>query len=231
MKTIVTQIFAGAVQAMPGDGRPTGIFKRAIEGEVEIGFEGIVCDAQADRRVHGGPEKAVHQFPARHYARFAQDFGEIAAAFVPGSMGENLSSADWAEEDVCIGDVFAFGTARLQLNQPRSPCWKIDARYGVDGLTQYVAKHGIAGWYYRVLQTGRAQAGDTLHLIDRNADPISLRVYWDLREAARPPLDLLQRLIDTPGLAPDKRESWQQRLAWLHDNQTPQGAAEQTPQR
>src|SRR3546814_11007317 len=51
MKPIVTQIFAGAVQAMPGDGRPTGIFKQAVVGEVEIGFEGIVSDAQADRRV------------------------------------------------------------------------------------------------------------------------------------------------------------------------------------
>src|SRR3546814_17621492 len=104
MKTIVTKIFAGAVQAMPGDGRPTGIFKQAVVGEVEIGFEGIVSDAQADRRVHGGPEKALHHFPARNYALLAPRFPEIAAQFLPGSIGENFSTDEWHEEEVCIGD-------------------------------------------------------------------------------------------------------------------------------
>lgn len=218
MQTIVTAIYAGAIRPMPGDGRPTGIFKVPVEGEVAIGHEGIVGDAQADRRVHGGPEKALHQFPAAHYARFAQAFPEAAARFVPGSIGENLSAADWTEEDVCIGDVYALGSARLQLNQPRSPCWKIDARYGVDGLTRRVAEQGIAGWYYRVLAPGRARAGDALRLLERAAAPISLREYWTLRHAPRPPLEAIGRLIATPGLAPDKRESWQQRLAWLRAN-------------
>ncbi|NGY06758.1 MOSC domain-containing protein [Solimonas terrae] len=218
MKTIVTQIFAGAVQAMPGDGRPTGIFKRAVDGEVEIGYEGIVCDAQADRRVHGGPEKALHHFPALNYALFVPRFPEIAAQFVPGSIGENFSTGEWREEDVCIGDVYALGSARIQLNQPRSPCWKIDARYGVDGLTKFVAEQGVAGWYYRVLAPGHCRAGDALALIERPAHPVSLREYWDLRHAHRPEPAALQRLIDTPGLAPDKREGWQQRLTWLLAN-------------
>lgn len=218
MKTVVTQIFAGAVQAMPGDGRPTGIFKQPVDGEVEIGFEGIVTDKQADRRVHGGPEKALHHFPARNYALFAPRFTEIAAQFVPGSIGENLSTDEWREEDVCIGDVYTLGSARIQLNQPRSPCWKIDARYGVDGLTRFVAEHGVAGWYYRVLTPGRCRAGDVLALIERAADPVSLREYWTLRSAHRPDEGALQRLIDAPGLAPDKRESWQQRRDWLRDN-------------
>lgn len=215
METIVDAIYAGSVRAMPEDGRPTGIFKTPLSGEVEIGVEGITVDAQADRRVHGGPEKAVHHFPARNYARFAQAFPALAGALVPGSIGENLATADWAEEDVCIGDVFALGTVRLQLNQPRSPCWKIDARYGVDGLARFVAEHGLAGWYYRVLEAGRCRAGDVLQLIERQRDPVSLREYWALRQTHRPDLAVLQKLVDAPGLAPDKRAGWQQRLDWL----------------
>ncbi|WP_366515685.1 MOSC domain-containing protein [Solimonas marina] len=211
----MTQIFAGSVQAMPDDGRPTGIFKQPVSGEVEIGVEGITVDAQADRRVHGGPDKAVHQFPARNYARFAAAFPPLASKLIPGSIGENLTTADWTEEDVCIGDVFAIGSVRLQLNQPRSPCWKIDARYGVDGLTRFVAEHGLAGWYFRVLEAGRCRAGDTLTLIDRQADPVSLREYWDLRATTRPDRARLQHLIDTPGLAEDKRQGWVRRLEWL----------------
>lgn len=215
MHTMVTAIYAGSVQAMPNDGRPTGIFKRPLKDEVEIGFEGITCDAQADRRAHGGLDKAVHHFPARHYARFAAAFSGIADALVPGSIGENLSTAEWDEDEVCIGDVFALGSVRLQINQPRSPCWKIDVRYGVDGLSRFIAEHGLAGWYYRVLEPGRCRAGDLMQLVDRAPAPINLRTYWALRHSHRPELSALQALIDTPGLAVDKRAGWQQRLDWL----------------
>lgn len=215
MQTTLDAVFAGRVQIMPGDSRATAIFKQRVEGDVEVGPGGLLCDAQADRRVHGGPEKAVHQFPVEHYARFAALFPERANAFVAGSIGENLSARGWCEEDVCIGDVYAIGSVRLQLSQPRSPCWKIDARYGLDGLTLQVENEGVAGWYYRVLVPGRLRAGDAMQLIERNADPLSLRDYWNLKHAHRPSLAELQRVIDTPGLAPQQRARWQQRRDWL----------------
>lgn len=215
LQTPLDAVFAGRVQLMPGDSRSTAIFKQRVEGEVEIGRDGLLCDEQADRRVHGGPEKAVHQFPAEHYVRFATLFPDSAACFVAGSMGENLSARGWREEDVCIGDVFAIGTVRLQLSQPRSPCWKIDARYGLDGLTLQVETQGIAGWYYRVLAPGRLRAGESMTLIERNHDPVSLREYWMLKHEHRPSLDALQRVIDTPGLTLQQQARWQQRLDWL----------------
>ena len=65
-QTRVDAVFAGRVQAMPGDGRPTGIFKTAVVEPVRVGIEGLEIDAQADRRVHGGPEKAVHHLSLIH---------------------------------------------------------------------------------------------------------------------------------------------------------------------
>src|SRR5690606_28005533 len=100
----------------------------------------------------------------------------------------------------------------------RSPCWKIDARFGVDGMTKFVTEQGISGWYYRVLQPGELRAGDMLVLEERQRDAVSLREYWTLQAAARPDADALRRVIDAPGLAPDKRARWQQRLAWLQAN-------------
>lgn len=218
MRTTVDAVFAGRVQTMPGDSRATAIFKQRVDDAVAVGIEGLFCDAQADRRVHGGPEKAVHHFPSEHYAGFAARHPEVATCFVAGSIGENLSTRGWREEDVCIGDVFAVGSVRLQLSQPRSPCWKIDARYEIDGLTQHIDAQGLAGWYYRVLEPGVLRAGDALQLVDRNADPVTLREYWTLRHEHRPDSDALQRLIDTPGLAPQQRARWQQRCAWLRAN-------------
>lgn len=218
MDTPVIAFFAGTIRPMPDDGRPTGIFKIPVEGPVEIGPEGLLKDAQADRRVHGGPEKAVHHYPLENHRRLAAQFDEQAAGFVSGGMGENISTEGMVEENVCIGDIYSVGNVLLQVSQPRTPCWKIDAKFGRDGITRFVAEQGIAGWYYRVLQNGTAQAGDTLKLIERNAKPFSLRDWWTLARSPRVPLDVLQSLADTPGLTPAYREKILQRIDWLRRN-------------
>lgn len=203
---------------MPGDGRPTGIFKQPVRGQVRIGVEGLECDAQADRRVHGGPEKALHQFALSGYARLAERFPQLAAAFVPGSIGENLSVAGLDETKVCIGDVYSLGTARIQLNQPRTPCWKIDARFGLEGISAFVAAEGLAGWYYRVLEPGDAGPGDELRLIERSSQALSLERFNQLARAHRPPPEELCRAAASPGLAPNWTEKLLARARWLYDN-------------
>ena len=132
-------------------------------------------------------------------------------------MGENISTPDWDEESVCIGDVFRMGTARVQLSQPRTPCWKIDARHGLEGITRFIAEQGIAGWYYRVLDPGVVAAGDALELIERNDAAVSLREFSDLNHEHRPSLDVLARVIATPGLNPNWRGKLQARLEWLRE--------------
>lgn len=215
MQTTVATVYAGRVGVMPDDGRPTAIFKQPCVDIVEVGLLGLRDDEQADRRVHGGPEKAVHQFSRLNYPRLRETFAQCVAALQPGALGENLSTPDWDEADVCIGDVFAVGTVRLQLCQPRTPCWKIDARFGVGGMTKFVAEQGIAGWYFRVLASGILRAGDAMALIERQADAVSVREFWQLRDTPRPDLQRLRTLQRMPGLA----SQWQTRLAeridWL----------------
>jgi MOSC domain-containing protein YiiM len=218
MKLIITGLYAGQVQPMPGDGRPTAIFKTPVAGRMAIGREGLVGDAQADRRVHGGPDKALHHFPAETHARLAARFPDAAATLGPGALGENFSTLGADEATVCIGDVFAVGTAKVQLCQPRQPCWKIEARHGVDGMTRAIADDGIAGWYYRVIETGDVELGDAIELIDRAADAPTLAAFWALIHQHRPDLAALQRLRDTPGLAVNWLHKLDQRIAWLRAN-------------
>ncbi|MCX7060827.1 MAG: MOSC domain-containing protein [Gammaproteobacteria bacterium] len=218
MKLIITGLYAGQVQPMPGDGRPTAIFKTPVAGRMAIGREGLVGDAQADRRVHGGPDKALHHFPAETHARLAARFPDAAATLGPGALGENFSTLGADEATVCIGDVFAVGTAKVQLCQPRQPCWKIEARHGVDGMTRAIADDGIAGWYYRVIETGDVELGDAIELIDRAADAPTLAAFWALIHQHRPDLAALQRLRDTPGLAVNWQHKLDQRIAWLRAN-------------
>lgn len=211
-------LFLGGIRPLPPENRPTGIFKRAVEQPVWLGREGLAGDAQADRRVHGGPEKALHQYPITNYAALARVFPDAAATLVPGGMGENLSVPGWDETNICVGDVFRLGDARIQVSQPRAPCWKIDGRHGVAGMTRHIDGHGLTGWYFRVIEEGAVAPGCEFALLDRPAPEASIARLWQVWRTHRPTPDELDRLLQTPGLT----ESWQgklrQRMEWLRAN-------------
>jgi len=207
-------LFIGGIRALPESGRPSGIYKQAVSQALSIGVEGLAGDQQADRRVHGGPEKAVHLYPARHYARLAARFPEAAGQLLPGSMGENISTPDLDEGDVGIGDIWRLGSARLQVCQPRSPCWKIDERFASEGMAAFIAEERLTGWYWRVLTPGRIAPGDPL-LLETAADALTLAEAMLLWQAHRPPLADLEKLAASPGIASQWQQKIENRLRWL----------------
>lgn len=153
-RSALVSIFLGQVHALPASGRPTGMYKSAAQAPVVLDFNGFEGDEQADKRVHGGPDKAVHLYPTRHYTRLAEKFPDAAPLMQAGSMGENIATLTLDEHDVNLGDVWQLGTALIQVCQPRNPCWKIDERFSADGMALFIDQHLITGWYWRVLQTG-----------------------------------------------------------------------------
>ena len=216
--TRIDAVYAGSVRPLPPEGHPSGIFKQAIAGPVLLGADGLSGDEQADRRVHGGPWKALHHYAAENYAQLAAAFPDKAALFVPGSFGENVSTTGWDEDTVCVGDIFRIGTATVQVTQPRQPCWKLNHKFGEEALMRFVAEHCVAGWYYRVLEGAMIAAGDAFELIGRNAEPVSLRRLWFGHRAHRPDAGELARLRATPGLSPNWVQKLDQRIDWLRRN-------------
>lgn len=208
-------IFIGGLSALPNSGRPTGMFKQQVSGPLELGPEGFIGDQQADRRVHGGPEKAVHLYPAAHYAKLAKRFPEAASQLVPGSLGENISCAELDESSVRIGDIYLLGNARLQVCQPRNPCWKIDDRFNADSMAAFIAETNLTGWYWRVVQTGSVQPGATLELDEAAPSALSLAAAMTLWQEHRPQPDDLEQLAATPGIASGWQEKILNRAAWL----------------
>ena len=215
MRTFPVQLFTGSIRPLPESGRPTGMFKSPCFSDIQFTFEGIIGDQQADRRVHGGPEKAVHLYPASHYRQLAGQFPETKVALSPGTLGENLSVDGLDESHVHIGDIWQFGGVRLQLCQPRNPCWKIDERLGIDGVAEYIAKHYLTGWYWRVVQEGQASAGDWLSLQTRIPGNMSLLEAMKLWAEHRPDLHQLEKLSRTEGIASHWQRKIQQRLDYL----------------
>lgn len=209
------QLFAGTLATLPPEGAPSGIFKQALVCAMELGPEGLTGDVQADRRAHGGPEKALCHYPAQHYGALARRFPALAALLLPGSLGENLSTGVWDEHSVHIGDVYALGECRLQVSQPRSPCWKIDHKLGVADVARHIAEEGITGWYYRVLAGGRVAPGMRFELLERNTAAVSVARLWRVHRTHRPDAEELRAVADAPGLAPLWRKKLLERRSWL----------------
>ncbi|MHB1359192.1 MAG: MOSC domain-containing protein [Rhodocyclaceae bacterium] len=203
----VDAVFVGAVAVLADDSRSSAIVKTAVTGPVRLSDTGLAGDTHADLQAHGGPDKALHLFPAEHYARLLAAF-PAARNLLPGGLGENITTRGLTEDTVCIGDIFALGAARLQVTQPRTPCWKIDRRTGCEGVAAYIAEHGCTGWHYRVLEPGTLAAGDRLVHLERPAGAVPLARFWRTVRTPRPLPAALAMLAAAPGLSPE----WERKL-------------------
>ncbi|MBV7266775.1 MOSC domain-containing protein [Erythrobacter ani] len=216
MKRTVTAICTGT--ARPFNGAETSaIAKRPREGIVQILEDGFAPDEQADRRVHGGPEMAVHLYPLDHHAYWRERLGDLDLLDQPGAFGSNLAVRDVTESDVHIGDRFRLGEALLEISQPRQPCWKIEHRFGgqtnAKGIVADIIKTGRCGWYFRVLKIGDAQAGDALERIELGHKDWSVARTFNALIAGKASRDELEELAALPRLAPKLQDKAAAKLA------------------
>jgi len=171
--TVLVSIQVGMPQTRGDEGatdpmdRPwtSGFVKELVHGPVRVGREHLDGDGQADLRVHGGVDKAILGYAASHYASWRD---ELRMPDLPyGAFGENFTIDGMDETAVCIGDVWRLGEVRVEVSQPRQPCWKLARRWRRPDLPQRVLDSGRSGWYFRVLREGLVTAGQDFALIDR----------------------------------------------------------------
>ncbi len=143
----------------------SAIAKQAVSGKVPLGPENFAGDYQANRKYHGGPDKAVCLYSAEHYAYWRDALADPDFSY--GAFGENLTVEGLTEDAVCIGDIFTAGTAILQVSQPRQPCANVSKRWSRPDLPRRMEHTGFTGFYCRVVQTGETANGDALVLTKR----------------------------------------------------------------
>tara|TARA_R110002073_G_scaffold241497_6_gene403546 strand:- start:78695 stop:79390 length:696 start_codon:yes stop_codon:yes gene_type:complete len=160
-------LFVGKIETL-WPGKPSSaIAKVPATSVLQIEELGFVGDSQADLRVHGGPEKALHHYASEHMEYWREQFPDSVERFRPGCFGENISTVGIDEHNLCIGDVLSLGTATVQVCQGRQPCWKLNSHLGIKELAKAFQTSARTGWYYRVLKSGHAGVGDRIELIDR----------------------------------------------------------------
>jgi MOSC domain-containing protein YiiM len=157
-------------------GKPiqSGIVKQPVTASsIILDTLNLDGDRQADLTVHGGRDKAVYAYSVEHLPLWNDELG---TDFGPGTFGENLSTMGWLEDEVCIGDVWAWGEARLQVCQPRSPCYKLATITGRPDLLKRLVRTGRTGWYLRVLQPAMVPVAGPIQVIERDPAGISVLI-------------------------------------------------------
>jgi MOSC domain-containing protein YiiM len=140
------------------------VVKTELTGEIVVDRLGLIEDEQADPRFHGGPDRALVAYPRPHYERWRSLYPDNELQ-IP-LFGENLSVTA-LETEVCIGDVYALGSATVQVSQPRTPCRKPQRVWGLPRLAKLMKETGMTGWCFRVLEPGSFSAPAEVHLLDR----------------------------------------------------------------
>ncbi len=191
-------IFIGTTTRLDGS-TDSAIHKQPVRSPLHCGREGLTGDQQQDRRHHGGPDRALHYYPREHYAYWemfwqAMELPTPATRLIPAAFGENLSDTGLLEEQVNIGDIFTLGDAVLQVSQPRSPCFKLNIRFGYPQMSLIQQSSGRTGWLFRVLQEGEVSPDDSLKLHELSTSNLSVRTCLDIlynRPFNREDLELL----------------------------------------
>lgn len=197
----------GRSALLPG-GKRSAIGKHPVAGRVRIDRLGLAGDMQVDKRHHGGPEMAVHLYPLDHHAFWRARLGDHPLLEEPGAFGGNIAVRGIDERQVRIGQRFRLGSAQLEISQPRMPCATIERRFERPGMVAAILASGRCGWYFRVVEPGRAQAGDVLTPLAGTGARHTLRaVFTAIADpAAAPEPALLRELADAPELAAQWRE-------------------------
>ena len=185
----------------------TGFYKQPVLGPVWLGRTNLVGDGQANLRVHGGPDKAVLSYAARHYPAWRTELNMPDLPY--GAFAENFTVSSLDEESVCLGDVYAIGQARVEVSQPRQPCANITRRWKLPGLTERVEATGRHGWYARVLDEGEVAPGDTIVLIERPFPEWTVARAFRVMRQRTVERDEAAALRDVPTLS----DSWRKTLS------------------
>lgn len=160
-------------------GLETAIDKLAIDKDIYLSSIGLEGDQCADQRHHGGLERALHQYPSEHYAYWLKKYGVDHNWQAPG-MGENLSSEGMTEDTVCLGDRYRWGEAIIEVSQPRSPCFKLNKRWGIDEFSVDMQELSRCGWLYRIIQPGIVNKKLPLVLVERVSNAMTVREACDV---------------------------------------------------
>ena len=206
---------ASPIEGAGKSGR-TGIFKRPVQGVVDVLSGGLAGDTISDTENHGGPDQAVYVFGVPDYGWWSD---ELERELAPGTFGENLTVSDLKSARVCVGDRLGIGPVVLEVTAPRIPCLTLAVRMGDRAFLKRFRRAERPGVYCRVVKEGMVRAGDPVAHTPYAGERVPVlevfRAFFD----GNPGEDVLRRQLSVP-IAARAREAYEERLAGLSADHT-----------
>lgn len=198
----VVSVNVGKVRSVPWDSGSlpvTAIEKHAVTGPVRITAYGVEGNQCGDTENHGDEWQRVYAYASEDYAWWERELG---ATTRPGLFGEQLTTEGVDLNGALMGEVWRVGGALLQISHVRIPCQTFKGWMGASGYDEAAwvkrfTEAGRVGPYFRVLEPGAVQAGDSIEVEDRPDHDLSVQRLFRALTTERA---LLPHLLQVPGL-------------------------------
>lgn len=152
----------------------TAIDKRAVDGPVKVGKLGLYGDVQADRKHHGGFDQALYALAQEEIDYWEETLGQ---SFPAGQFGENLRVSG-PIDDLEIGARLRVGSVILEATGTRTPCSTFARWIGHATMVKEFSQREKSGVYFKVIKTGRIEAGDQMEVISTPGHGVSCARWY-----------------------------------------------------
>src|SRR5919204_6822529 len=157
----VLSVNVGLPREFEYNGRPakSAIWKSPVVGRIAARGVNLDGDDQADRKAHGGPDKAIYAYAVEDARWWERTLGRSLAH---GVFGENLTTEAIDVNGALIGERWAIGTVVLEVSEPRVPCWRLGVRMDDPMFPRSFTEALRPGAYLRIVAEGDVGAGDEI---------------------------------------------------------------------
>lgn len=202
-----------------GRAAKSAIWKSPVTGRVQARGVNLEGDDQADRKAHGGPDKAVYAYAIEDTLWWGKELGR---SLQYGEFGENLTTQGIAVNEALIGERWAIGTTVLEVSEPRVPCWRLGVRMDDQMFVRRFTEALRPGTYLRIIGEGDLGAGDEIRVIHRPDHDLTIRDVFRIYTRDR---DEIERLIAIPQMS----DSWKKWAATLLEKEKGRHALAASP--
>ena len=206
MKIVSTNIGRQRIVVWKNETIKTGIFKYPVHERIYLGRTDVQGDAVIERKYHGGIDKACYMFSEDHYLAWKAKFPQLEWNY--GMFGENLTVRGLNEKMIRIGDVFKIGGAKVQVSEPRQPCFKLNIRFNSKTAVKEFVNFNYSGCYLRILNEGFVETGDRVERIESNPQSLTVFETFNLIYARKKDPKLIERALIDPFLGISTKKSF-----------------------
>lgn len=198
----VLSVNVGGVREFEYNGHPakSAIWKSPVSGRVAVRGINLEGDIQADRKAHGGPDKAVYAYASEDIKWWESQIGR---SLPHGVFGENLTTEGIEVNQALVGELWEIGSVVLEVSEPRVPCWRLGVRMDDKQFPRYFTEALRPGTYLRIVVEGELAAGDEIRVTERPDHNLTVQDVFRIYTHDH---DEIERLLDVPQLS----EAWRQ---------------------